>query len=169
MDDLRETIDRYNAAWNAHDLDAIVAMHGPGMVFENHTAAEVAEGEAVRDHIEGIFAGWPDSRSDPPTTSVGLVLRKDRKPTHSKRCGGEHRRQPSGKRSVGRKACPLRGRARHRQCLLDSVSILRQVGLIDEAKSRGGYPMSPINTSELRSTTFRSLGWLAKLSARAAT
>lgn len=53
-------IDRYNAAWNAHDLDAIVAMHAPGMVFENHTAGEVAEGEAVRGHIAGIFAAWPD-------------------------------------------------------------------------------------------------------------
>ncbi len=53
-------IERYNDAWNAHDLDAIVALHAPGMVFENHTANERAEGDAVRDHIAGIFAGWPD-------------------------------------------------------------------------------------------------------------
>jgi ketosteroid isomerase-like protein len=26
---LREAIDRYNAAWNTHDLDAIMAMHAP--------------------------------------------------------------------------------------------------------------------------------------------
>jgi len=56
----RETTERYNAAWNAHDLDAIVALHAPGMVFENHTAGERAEGEAVRDHIASIFANWPD-------------------------------------------------------------------------------------------------------------
>ena len=55
--DLRETIDRYNEAWNAHDLDAIVAMHAPGMVFENHTAGELAVGEAVRDHIAGDLRG----------------------------------------------------------------------------------------------------------------
>ena len=57
---LERTIERYNAAWNAHDLDAIVAFHAPGMVFENHTAGERAEGDQVRDHIGRIFANWPD-------------------------------------------------------------------------------------------------------------
>ena len=52
---LRQAIDRYNAAWNEHDLDAIIAMHAPDMVFENHTAGESAEGEAVRTHIGSIF------------------------------------------------------------------------------------------------------------------
>jgi steroid delta-isomerase-like uncharacterized protein len=55
-----ELIERYNAAWNAHDLDAIMSMHAPGMVFENHTAGERAEGDAVRAHIAGIFEAWPD-------------------------------------------------------------------------------------------------------------
>lgn len=54
------TIARYNAAWNAHDVDTIVALHAPGMVFENHTALERAEGSDVRDHIATIFANWPD-------------------------------------------------------------------------------------------------------------
>ena len=45
---LERTIERYNDAWNAHDVDAIVALHAPGMVFENHTAGERVEGEAVR-------------------------------------------------------------------------------------------------------------------------
>ena len=54
------TIERYNQAWNDHDVDAIVALHAPGMVFENHTAGERAEGEAVREHIARIFESWPD-------------------------------------------------------------------------------------------------------------
>jgi len=58
--ELEQTIERYNAAWNAHDLDAIVALHAAGMVFENHTAGERVEGEAVREHIGRIFANWPD-------------------------------------------------------------------------------------------------------------
>ena len=58
--ELEETINRYNAAWNAHDLDAIVALHAPGMVFENHTAGERVEGDLVRDHIAGIFRNWPN-------------------------------------------------------------------------------------------------------------
>jgi steroid delta-isomerase-like uncharacterized protein len=57
---LEETIGRYNDAWNRHDVDAIVAMHAPGMVFENHTAGERAEGAAVREHIASIFESWPD-------------------------------------------------------------------------------------------------------------
>jgi ketosteroid isomerase-like protein len=58
--ELEQTIERYNAAWNAQDVDAIVALHAPGMVFENHTAGERVEGDAVREHIAGIFGSWPD-------------------------------------------------------------------------------------------------------------
>jgi taurine dehydrogenase small subunit len=58
--ELERTIERYNEAWNAQDLDAIVSMHAPGMVFENHTVGERAEGAAVREHIGRIFANWPD-------------------------------------------------------------------------------------------------------------
>ncbi|TML21797.1 MAG: nuclear transport factor 2 family protein [Actinobacteria bacterium] len=58
--ELEATIDRYNNAWNAHDVDAIVALHAPGMVFANHTAGETVEGEAVRGHIAQIFENWPD-------------------------------------------------------------------------------------------------------------
>jgi ketosteroid isomerase-like protein len=60
--ELEQIVDRYNDAWNAQDLDAIVSFHAPGMVFENHTAGERAEGDAVRGHIAQIFANWPDLR-----------------------------------------------------------------------------------------------------------
>jgi ketosteroid isomerase-like protein len=58
--DVRALIERYNDAWNRHDVDAICAMHAPGMVFENHTAGERAAGDEVRGHIASIFASWPD-------------------------------------------------------------------------------------------------------------
>jgi ketosteroid isomerase-like protein len=58
--DLEQLIDRYNAAWNAHDLPTIVSLHAPGMVFENHTAGERAEGDEVGPHIARIFENWPD-------------------------------------------------------------------------------------------------------------
>ena len=58
--ELERMIERYNDAWNAQDLDAILALHAPGMVFENHTAGERAEGDEVREHIATIFANWPD-------------------------------------------------------------------------------------------------------------
>jgi ketosteroid isomerase-like protein len=56
-------IDRYDAAWNAQDLDAIASMHDDAIVFHNPTAGERVAGAAdVRDHIGAIFANWPDLR-----------------------------------------------------------------------------------------------------------
>jgi taurine dehydrogenase small subunit len=58
--ELEQTIERYNDAWNAHEVDAIVSFHAPGMVFENHTAGEHVEGDDVGPHIARIFENWPD-------------------------------------------------------------------------------------------------------------
>jgi ketosteroid isomerase-like protein len=60
--DVSAFLDRYDAAWNAQDVDAICAMHTPDMVFHNHTAGEMVEGDHVRDHLAAIFANWPDLR-----------------------------------------------------------------------------------------------------------
>jgi uncharacterized protein (TIGR02246 family) len=58
---LRELIDRYNDAWNRHDLDAIDRYHHPDIVFENHTAGDRVEGkDAVREHIRKILENAPD-------------------------------------------------------------------------------------------------------------
>ena len=57
---LEKTIERYNEAWNAHDVEAIVSFHAPGMVFENHTAGERVEGAAVGPHIARIFENARD-------------------------------------------------------------------------------------------------------------
>jgi ketosteroid isomerase-like protein len=56
----KELIDRYNEAWNAHDVETIVSMHAPDMVFHNHSAGERVEGDAVGPHIAQIFRNWPD-------------------------------------------------------------------------------------------------------------
>lgn len=60
--ELEKTIERYNEAWNAQDVETIVSFHAPGMVFENHTAGDRVEGDAVRAHIAGIFERNPDLR-----------------------------------------------------------------------------------------------------------
>ena len=57
---LEKTIERYNDAWNAHDVDAILSCHAPGMVFENHTAGDRVEGDDVGPHITRIFENAPD-------------------------------------------------------------------------------------------------------------
>jgi uncharacterized protein (TIGR02246 family) len=62
-ENIRELIARHDAGWNAQDLDAIMACYTPDIVFANYNAGESAKGgQAVRDHLAGIFAGWPDLR-----------------------------------------------------------------------------------------------------------
>jgi ketosteroid isomerase-like protein len=56
---LRETVERYNDAWNRHDVDTIVSLHAPGFVFHNWTANERVEGDEVREHIQRIFRNTP--------------------------------------------------------------------------------------------------------------
>src|SRR3954469_14180678 len=83
---LAEAIERYNDAWNAHDLDAIMAMHAPDMGFENHTAGESAVGEEARAHIGSVFATWSAIAFTPPRLYVreGLVVQEwDAAATHT--------------------------------------------------------------------------------------
>jgi taurine dehydrogenase small subunit len=59
----QELIDRYDAAWNEQDVDAIMAFHPDDVVFHNHNAGECVEGAAaMREHVAGIFAKYPDMR-----------------------------------------------------------------------------------------------------------
>jgi ketosteroid isomerase-like protein len=60
--DLGAFVDRYDQAWNDQDVDAIMSMHAPGMVFENHTRGVRVEGDAVRKLLESTFAEQPDLR-----------------------------------------------------------------------------------------------------------
>jgi steroid delta-isomerase-like uncharacterized protein len=135
---LEEAIARYNDAWNAHDLDAIMAMHAPDMVFENHTAGEVAEGEAVRGHIGGIFESWPDIRFEGRRTYCreGLVVQEwTATATHTEEMRrGEIVAPPSGNSIswIGLDVIPFEnGLVKRKDVYSDSVSILRQVGLLD--------------------------------------
>jgi steroid delta-isomerase-like uncharacterized protein len=59
--DVAALIERYNAAWNAHDVETISSLHTDDIVFANHTAGETAAGrDVVARHIAGIFERWPD-------------------------------------------------------------------------------------------------------------
>jgi steroid delta-isomerase-like uncharacterized protein len=135
---LTEAIGRYNEAWNGQDLDAIVAMHAPDMVFANHTAGESATGEEVRAHIASIFASWPDLRFETRRLYVheGLVVQEwTATATHTEPMRrGDIEAPPSG-RTVswnGIDSIPFEnGLVKRKDVYSDSVSILRQVGLLD--------------------------------------
>ena len=135
---LEQRIAAYNEAWNAHDLDAIMSMHAPGMVFENHTAGERAEGEAAREHIGRIFATWPDIEFSTRRLYVrdGLVVQEwTASATHANEMRrGDLVAEPTGKRITwdGLDVIPFEdGLVKRKDVYSDSVSILRQVGLID--------------------------------------
>jgi len=135
---LSAAIDRYNEAWNAHDVDAIVAMHAADMVFANHTAGESASGEEVRGHIASIFESWPDLRFETRRLYVreGLVVQEwTATATHTKPMRrGEIEAPPSGRTISwdGIDSIPFaEGKVKRKDVYSDSVSILRQVGLLD--------------------------------------
>ncbi|HEV7769758.1 MAG TPA: nuclear transport factor 2 family protein [Solirubrobacterales bacterium] len=135
---LTETIGRYNDAWNAHDLDAIMAMHAPDMVFENHTAGESASGEEVRGHIGAIFETWPDIAFATRRLYVreGLVVQEwTATATHAKEMRrGKLTAAPTGRRIEwdGLDVIPFEsGLVKRKDVYSDSVSILSQLGLLD--------------------------------------
>ena len=138
IDNLTATIGRYNDAWNLQDLDAIMAMHAPDMVFANHTAAESATGEDVRTHIASIFATWPDLKFETRRLYVreSLVVQEwTATATHSNVMRrGDLEAPPTGKTISwdGIDSIPFEdGLIKRKDVYSDSVSILRQVGLLD--------------------------------------
>jgi len=135
---LDAAIARYNDAWNRHDADAVVALHAPDMVFENHTAGERAEGPAVREHVAGIFAAWPDIAF----RTRRLYVREDlvvQEWTATATQNRELRRgdlvaPPSGRRLEWRgvDVIPFEdGLVKRKDVYSDSVAILRQAGLLN--------------------------------------
>jgi steroid delta-isomerase-like uncharacterized protein len=137
---LEEAIGRYNDAWNDHDLDAIISMHAPDMVFENHTAGESAQGEEVQDHIGAIFETWPDIRFETRRLYVGdgvVTQEWTATATHSNTMRrGDLIAEPTGEKIEWRgvDVIPYEdGLVKRKDVYSDSVSILRQVGLLDSS------------------------------------
>ena len=134
---LEQAIARYNEAWNAHDLDAIMSMHAADMVFENHTAGEAAEGEEVRGHIGSIFDTWPDIRFESRRTYVreGLVVQEwTATATHANTMQrGDLVAEPTGKTISwdGLDVIPFEaGLVKRKDVYSDSMTILGALGLL---------------------------------------
>jgi steroid delta-isomerase-like uncharacterized protein len=135
---LEQAIAAYNDAWNGHDLDAIMAMHAPDMVFANHTAGESATGEEVREHIGSIFNTWPDIEFSTRRLYLrdGLVVQEwTASATHANTMRrGDLVAEPTGNRVEwdGLDVIPFEdGLVKRKDVYSDSVSSLRQVGLLD--------------------------------------
>jgi steroid delta-isomerase-like uncharacterized protein len=137
--ELQEFIDRYNAAWNAHDVDAIVSMHTDDSVFENHVTGDVNVGhQQIGAAISGIFSVFPDLTFEGRRTYIrdDLVVQEwTASGTHEgtmTRSGMEV--PPTGKKVEyrGMDVIPIRdGLVARKDVYSDSVTLLRQLGLTE--------------------------------------
>ena len=136
---LTEFIERYNRAWNDHDVDSILGMHTADSVFENHTTGDVNIGrDAIGDAIRGIFTVFPDLRFETRRAYIrdDLVVQEwTARGTHlgkMNRAGLEV--EPTG-RSVeyrGLDIIPIEdGLVARKDVYSDGVTLLRQLGLTE--------------------------------------
>jgi steroid delta-isomerase-like uncharacterized protein len=135
--ELQEFIDRYNAAWNDHDVQTIVSMHTDDSVFENHVTGDVNIGrDQIASAIEGIFSVFPDLRFETRRAYIreDLVVQEwTARGTHEgtmTRSGIEV--PPTGRKVEykGMDVIPIRdGLVARKDVYSDSVTLLRQLGL----------------------------------------
>jgi steroid delta-isomerase-like uncharacterized protein len=135
--ELQEFIDRYNQAWADHDVDAIVEMHTPESVFENHTTGDVNVGrEEIRQAIRGIFTVFPDLQFETRRAYIrdNLVVQEwTARGTHlGMMSRSDLEVEPTGK-SVeyrGMDVIPIEdGLVARKDVYSDGVTLLRQLGL----------------------------------------
>ena len=137
--ELQEFIDRFNAAWNGHDVEAIVSMHTEDSVFENHVTGDVNVGrEQIGKAIAGIFSVFPDLRFEGRRTYIreDLVVQEwTARGTHEgmmTRSGMEV--SPTGRKVEyrGMDVIPIRdGLVARKDVYSDSITMLRQLGLTE--------------------------------------
>ena len=137
--ELQEFIDRYNDAWNAHDIDAIVAMHTDDSVFENHVTGDVNVGrEQIGAAIRGIFSVFTDLSFEGRRQYIreDLVVQEwTARGTHEGTMArGGIEVEPTGKQVEykGMDVIPIvDGLVARKDVYSDSVTLLRQLGLTD--------------------------------------
>jgi hypothetical protein len=61
---LTDALDRYFAAWNDHDPDAVVRSLAGGGSYEDATTGKPLTGDALAANVAALLAGFPDLRFD---------------------------------------------------------------------------------------------------------
>jgi steroid delta-isomerase-like uncharacterized protein len=139
--ELQQFIDRYNAAWNDHDVDAIVSMHTEDSVFENHTTGDAYIGkDAIAKAITGIFSVFPDLTFEARSQYIrdDLVVQEwTARGTHEgpmTRSGIEVEATGRQVEYRGMDIIPIRdGLVARKDVYSDGVTLLRQLGLTEIA------------------------------------
>lgn len=135
--ELQEFIDRYNDAWNAHDVAAIVAMHTDDSVFENHVTGDVYVGrDDIGAAIGRIFGVFPDLSFEGRRQYIreDLVVQEwtARGTQQGPMTRGGIEVPPTGRRVEyrGMDVIPIRdGLVARKDVYSDSITLLRQLGL----------------------------------------
>jgi len=139
--ELQEFIDRYNAAWNDHDVAAIVSMHTDDSVFENHTTGDVNIGkDAIAKAITGIFGVFPDLSFEARSQYLRDDLVVQEWTARGTQQGPMSRSgmtiEPTGRKVEyrGMDIIPIRnGLVARKDVYSDGVTLLRQLGLSEIA------------------------------------
>jgi steroid delta-isomerase-like uncharacterized protein len=136
-----EIAERYMAAWNSHDPDAVAAFFAPDAVYDDRGAGEVAEGrDAIRAHVRAVFEAFPDLRFE-----VVRLAHGDNFTCAEWTCRMTHRGQLSGLAPTGRSlesagvdVATLRsdGAIAHLVSFYDGAAIMRGLGVLPERGSR---------------------------------
>jgi len=135
--ELQDFIDRYNTAWNDHDVETIVSLHTEDSVFENHVTGDVNVGrEQIGRAIAGIFSVFPDLSFETRRAYVreDLVVQEwTARGTHEGTMTRSGMEVPPTGRKVeykGMDVIPIRdGLVARKDVYSDSVTLLRQLGL----------------------------------------
>jgi len=135
--ELQDFIDRYNAAWNEHEVEAIVSMHTKDSVFENHVTGDVNVGrEQIARAIAGIFSVFPDLRFETRRAYIrdDLVVQEwTARGTHEGTMTRSGIEVPPTGRKVdykGMDVIPIQdGLVARKDVYSDSITLLRQLGL----------------------------------------
>ena len=133
---LNELINKYNTAWNKHDIETIVSMHTEDSVFCNHTSGGEAVGHIqIRELLKSIFKTFPDIRFEGRSLYVRedlIVQEWTASATHINPI--KHKDtylEPTGKKISwnGMDIIPLRnGKIARKDVYADSITYLRQLG-----------------------------------------
>jgi steroid delta-isomerase-like uncharacterized protein len=134
---LEALIDLYSAAWNRHDVDAILALHTDDAVFENHTSGGVAHGKLqIRELIDSVFETFPDLHFATRRAYFGesvAVLEWTASATHANPVVRGTQVFPATGKTLawdGLDVLPLRGGLIARKDVYaDSIAFLRQLGV----------------------------------------
>ena len=135
--ELQQFIDRYNRAWNEHEVEVIVAMHTEDSVFENHVTGDRYEGrDDIGRAIAGIFGVFPDLTFEARRQYLREDLVVQEWTARGTQLGAMTRAgilvEPTG-RAVdyrGMDIIPIRdGLVARKDVYSDSITLLRQLGL----------------------------------------